>query len=96
MDAPRFSCGIVRLFFVRDQGVLPGFGWADRSAASHPFATLVLWHDEIRGAADRRGQSESATTPRLGVMTSTTRAGQGSADPVHAALGARGSSARTW
>src|SRR5664280_704036 len=52
-------------------------------------------HDGVRGASGRRGQSEGATTPELGVMTCTTRADQGKAEGgVHAASG-RGSRART-
>jgi hypothetical protein len=53
-------------------------------------------HDGVRGASGRRGQSDGATTPGLGVMTCTTRADQGKAEGgVHAAAGWC-SRARTW
>ncbi len=53
-------------------------------------------HDGVRGASGRRGQSDGATTPGLGVMTCTTRADQGKAEGgVHAASGWC-SRARTW
>jgi hypothetical protein len=34
-------------------------------------------HDGVRGASGRRGHSDGATTPGMGVMTCTTRADQG-------------------
>ena len=45
-------------------------------AARHPFAAQVGGMMGCAVPAGRWGQSEGATTPRVGVMTCTTRTGQ--------------------
>ena len=45
-------------------------------AARHPFAAQVGGMMGFAVPAGRWGQSEGATTPRVGVMTCTTRTGQ--------------------
>ena len=55
--------------------VVPADAAVER-AARHPFAAQVRRHDGVRGACWPVGQSEGSTTPRVGVMTCTTRTDQ--------------------